>query len=62
MSKIVLTNKNTINSKISLLVGSSVCEMDISIEIACFKSQLEERDKGLGILQKAATYFAKRLK
>ncbi len=48
MSKIVLTNKNTINSKISLLVGSSVCEMDISIEIACFKSQLEERDKGLG--------------
>ncbi|GDP22315.1 IS3 family transposase OrfA [Escherichia coli] len=34
----------------------------MSIGIARIKRQLAERDKELAILQKAATYFAKRLK
>ena len=38
------------------------CELEMSTEIARLKRQLAERDEELAILQKAATYFAKRLK
>lgn len=41
---------------------SSERELEMSTEIACLKRQLAERDEELAILQKAATYFAKRLK
>ncbi|KJT49661.1 IS3 transposase, partial [Salmonella enterica subsp. enterica serovar Heidelberg str. 579083-19] len=37
-------------------------EQEMSAEIARLKRQLAERDEELAILQKAATYFAKRLK
>lgn len=37
-------------------------ELEMSTEIARLKRQLAERDEELAILQKAATYFAKRLK
>lgn len=42
--------------------SSSVREQEMSTEIARLKRQLAERDEELAILQKAATYFAKRLK
>lgn len=42
--------------------SSSEREQDMSAEIARLKRQLAERDEELAILQKAATYFAKRLK
>jgi len=41
---------------------SSEREQEMSTEIARLKRQLAERDEELAILQKAATYFAKRLK
>ncbi len=44
---------------------SSERELEMSTEIARLKKkprQLAERDEELAILQKAATYFAKRLK
>ncbi|EFJ8817805.1 TPA: transposase [Escherichia coli] len=41
---------------------SSVRELEMSTGIARLKCQLAKRDEGLTILQKAATYFAKRLK
>ncbi len=41
---------------------SSERELEMSTEIARLKRQLAERDEELVILQKAATYFAKRLK
>ena len=41
---------------------SSERELEMSTEIARLKRQLAERDEELAILQKAATYFAKRLK
>ncbi len=40
---------------------SSERELEMSTEIARLKRQLAERDEELAILQKAATYFAKRL-
>ncbi|EFB5821584.1 hypothetical protein CRZ96_004980, partial [Escherichia coli] len=49
-----------VNSNISR--RSSEREPEMSIGIARIKRQLAERDKELAILQKAATYFAKRLK
>lgn len=42
--------------------SSSEREQEMSVEIARLKRQLAERDEELAILQKAATYFAKRLK
>lgn len=42
--------------------SSSEREQEMSVEIARLKRQLAERDEELTILQKAATYFAKRLK
>jgi transposase len=41
---------------------SSERESEQAAEIARLKRQLAERDEELAILQKAATYFAKRLK
>ena len=41
---------------------SSERELEMSTEIARLKRQMAERDEELAILQKAATYFAKRLK
>ena len=41
---------------------SSERELEMSTEIARLKRQLAERDEELAILQKAATYFAKRPK
>ncbi|EFL4512914.1 IS3 family transposase [Escherichia fergusonii] len=41
---------------------SSERELEMSTGIARLKRQLAERDEELAILQKAATYFAKRLK
>jgi len=41
---------------------SSERESEQAAEIARFKRQLAEKDEELAILQKAATYFAKRLK
>lgn len=35
---------------------------EMSVEIARLKRQVAEQAEGLAILQKAATYFAKRLK
>ncbi len=43
-------------------ISSSEREQEMSAEIARLKSQLAEWDEELTILQKAATYFAKRLK
>jgi len=42
--------------------SSSEREQEMSTEIARLKRQLAERDEELAILQKAATYFARRLK
>ncbi|SUG42232.1 IS3 transposase [Salmonella enterica subsp. arizonae] len=42
--------------------SSSEREQEMSAGIARLKRQLAERDEELTILQKAATYFAKRLK
>ncbi|EEF7845980.1 transposase [Salmonella enterica] len=42
--------------------SSSEREQEMSAEIARLKRQLAEWDEELTILQKAATYFAKRLK
>jgi transposase len=42
--------------------SSSEREQEMSAEIARLKRQLAEQDEELAILQKAATYFAKRLK
>lgn len=42
--------------------SSSEREQEMSTEIARLKRQLAEKDEELAILQKAATYFAKRLK
>ncbi|EGU5383959.1 hypothetical protein HH005_004583 [Salmonella enterica] len=44
------------NSKISSLL------LEMPVECVRLKRQLAERDEELTILQKAATYFAKRLK
>ncbi len=41
---------------------SSERESELAAENARLKRQLAERDEELAILQKAATYFAKRLK
>ena len=49
-------------SKQQSQLSSSECEQEMSAEIARLKRQLAERDEELAILQKAATYFAKRLK
>lgn len=49
-------------SKQQSQLSSSECEQEMPAEIARLKRQLAERDEELAILQKAATYFAKRLK
>ncbi|WP_260467652.1 transposase [Pantoea dispersa] len=49
-------------SKLKNACSSSEREQEMSAEIARLKRQLAERDEELAILQKAATYFAKRLK
>lgn len=49
-------------SKLKNAHSSSEREQEMSVEIARLRRQLAERDEELAILQKAATYFAKRLK
>lgn len=49
-------------SKQQQQMASSERENEQAAEIARLKRQLAERDEELAILQKAATYFAKRLK
>ncbi|KJM62854.1 transposase [Pluralibacter gergoviae] len=49
-------------SKLKNAHSSSERELEMAVEIARLKRQLAERDEELAILQKAATYFAKRLK
>ena len=49
-------------SKLKNVHSSSEREQEMSVEIARLRRQLAERDEELAILQKAATYFAKRLK
>ncbi len=52
----------TLSRKPGAVQTSSERELEMSTEIARLKRQLAERDEELAILQKAATYFAKRLK
>lgn len=52
----------TWRSKLKNALSSSVREQEMAVEITRLKRQLAERDEELAILQKAATYFAKRLK
>lgn len=49
-------------SKLKNAHSSSEREQEMSVEIARLKRQLAEQSEELAILQKAATYFAKRLK
>ncbi|CAX54958.1 Transposase, probable orf B [Erwinia pyrifoliae Ep1/96] len=49
-------------SKLKNAHSSSEREQEMSVEIARLKRQLAEQAEELAILQKAATYFAKRLK
>lgn len=49
-------------SKINNARSSSEREQEMSVEIARLKRQLAEQAEVLAILQKAVTYFAKRLK
>ncbi|EFG1975150.1 IS3 family transposase [Escherichia coli] len=49
-------------SKLKNSHSSCKREQDMSVEITRLKRQLAERDEELASLQKAATYFAKRLK
>ena len=49
-------------SKINNARSSSEREQEMSVEIARLKRQFAEQAEELAILQKAATYFAKRLK
>lgn len=49
-------------SKINNARSSSEREQEMAVEIARLKRQLAEQAEELAILQKAATYFAKRLK
>ncbi len=49
-------------SKQQQQLSSSDHENELAAENARLKRQLAERDEELAILQKAATYFAKRLK
>ncbi len=49
-------------SKQQQRMTSSEREDELAVENARLKRQLAERDEELAILQKAATYFAKRLK
>ncbi|AIA69702.1 transposase [Pectobacterium carotovorum subsp. carotovorum] len=49
-------------SKQQQQMTSSERESELAVENARLKRQLAERDEELAILQKAATYFAKRLK
>lgn len=52
----------TWRSKQQQQMTSSERERELAAENARLKRQLAERDEELAILQKAATYFAKRLK
>jgi len=52
----------TWRSKLQQQHSSSGREQEMSAEIVRLKRQLAEKDEELAILQKAATYFAKRLK
>ena len=52
----------TWRSKLQQQKTSSERENELAAENARLKRQLAERDEELAILQKAATYFAKRLK
>lgn len=52
----------TWRSKLQQQDSSSGREQEMSTEIARLKRQLAEKDEELAILQKAATYFAKRRK
>ncbi|CPR14712.1 transposase [Brenneria goodwinii] len=52
----------TWRSKQQQQMTSSERESELAAENARLKRQLAERDEELAILQKAATYFAKRLK
>ena len=49
-------------SKINTARSSSEREQEMSVEIARLKRQLAEQAEELAIIQKAAAYFAKRLK
>ena len=52
----------TLSRKPGAVQTSSKRELEMSTGIARLKRQLAERDEELVILQKATTYFAKRLK
>jgi len=52
----------TWRSKQQQRVTASERESELAAENACLKRQLAEQAEELAILQKAATYFAKRLK
>ncbi len=52
----------TWRSKINNVRSTSEREQEMSVEIARLKRQLAEQAEELAIIQKAATYFAKRLK
>jgi transposase len=49
-------------SKLKNAHSSSEREQEMAVEIARLKRQLAEQTEELAIIQKAATYFAKRLK
>ncbi|KNC92268.1 transposase [Trabulsiella odontotermitis] len=49
-------------SKLKNAHSSSEREQEMAVEIARLKRQLAEQAEELAIIQKAATYFAKRLK
>lgn len=49
-------------SKVNNVRNSSEREQEMAVEIARLKRQLAEQAEELAIIQKAATYFAKRLK
>ena len=49
-------------SKLKNTHSSSEREQEMAVEIARLKRQLAEQAEDLAIIQKAATYFAKRLK
>ncbi|GLY63381.1 transposase [Pectobacterium brasiliense] len=48
--------------KLAEHIGVAAAARELAAENARLKRQLTERDEELAILQKAATYFAKRLK
>lgn len=58
----VCTNPSSTHGAQQQQTTSSERESEIAVEIARLKRQLAEQAEELAILQKAATYFANRLK